>query len=335
MLYVTTREKYDAFTAARAVSNDRGLDGGFYLPYKIPVFSRGELAEMKDRSFGQNVADMLNQFFSTRFSGWDVEFCIGRYPIRVAPMGQKVLVAECWRNLDGSYEKMERQLAARICGCGARDVRITSWLRIGIRIAVLFATYCEMLRQGLTELGQAMDIAVAEGDLSQILSVWYAKIMGLPVANIICGCPDGSAAWNLIRNGQIRPGDREPVGELERLIFGAFGADEAVRFAGCANRGEGYIVPPEGKNVLRNGIFAAVVSNDRMESVIPNVYRTSSYVMEPGAAVSYAALMDHRAKTGESRCALLLADRNPVDAAREVSGAMGMTEEKLKELLSR
>ena len=218
---------------------------------------------------------------------------------------------------------------------GARDVRITSWLRIGIRIAVLFATYCEMLRQGLTELGQTMDIAVAEGDLSQLLSLWYAKIMGLPVANIICGCPDGSAAWNLIRNGQIRPGDREPAEELERLIFGNFGAEEAVRFAGCMDRGEGYSIPVEGKSVLRNGIFAAVVSDSRMESVIPNVYRTSSYIMEPAAAISYAALMDHRARTGESRPALLLADRNPVDAAREVAGAMQMTEEKLKELLSR
>ena len=335
MLYVTTREKYDAFTAARAINNDRGADGGFYSPYKMPRFTLTELIGMKDRSFGQNVAELLNQFFSTRFSGWDVEFCIGRYPIRVAPMGQKVLVAECWRNLDGSYEKMERQIAARICGCGVREVRITSWMRIGIRVAILISTYCEMLRQELADPRQTMDVAVAEGDLSLLMAVWYAKAMGLPVENIICGCADGSAAWNLIHNGQIRPGDREPVQELERLIFGNFGADEAVRFARCMDRGEGYGIPAEGKSVLRKGIFAAVVSDSRMESVIPNVYRTSSYIMEPAAAISYAALMDHRAKTGESRCALLLADRNPVDAAREVAGAMQMTEEKLKELLSR
>lgn len=334
MLYLTTREKHDAFTAARTVKNDRGPNGGFYLPYKMPHFSREELAAMKERSYGQTIAQILNQLFATQFTAWDMEFCIGRYPIRVTAMGQKAMVAECWRNLDGSYENMERQLAARICGCSIWEVKITSWVRIGIRVANLFATYGEMLRQEQVEEGQAFDISVAEGDLSLLLAVWYAKCMGLPVAGIICGCADGSATWNLIHNGQIRPGDREPIAELERLIFGHFGFEETARFAQCVSRGEGYVLPVDGKAALRRSVFAAVVSQGRMESVIPNVYHTSAYIMEPGAAISYAALMDYRARTGESRGALLLADRNPADSARLVAGAMGVTEKKLKELLN-
>ena len=335
MLYVTTREKFDAFTAARAIHSDRGPAGGFYLPYRMPQFSGEELLAMKEKSFGQNVAERLNQFFSTRFSGWDVEFCIGRYPIRVAPMGQKVLVAECWRNLDGSYGKMERQIAARICGCGTREVKLTSWVRIGIRIAVLFGVFSELMRQEIADPQQRIDIAVPADDFSMAMAAYYGRQMGLPVANIICGCADGSAAWNLIHNGQVRSGDREPVAELERLIFSTLGREEALRFAQAMERGEGYTIAPEKRELLRQGVFAAVVSGERMESVIPNVFRTSRYIMEPDAAVSYAALMDHRAKTGESRCALLLADRNPADAAREVAGAMSMTEQQLKDLLGR
>lgn len=335
MLYVTTREKYDAFTTARAIHLDRGAEGGLFLPYKMPYFSTEERKEMAERSFGQNLADLLNRFFSTHLSGWDVEFCVGRYPIRVAPMGQKVLVTECWRNLDGSYEKMERQLAARICGCGNREVKLTSWLRIGIRICVLAAVFAELQRQELLDLQQKIDVAVPDDDFSLAMAVWYGRQMGLPIANIICGCSDDSEAWNLIHNGQVRPVSQPVVKELERLIFSTLGADEALRYADCRDREVVYSLKPDQLGILRRGVFAAVVSRDRMESVIPNVYRTSAYIMESGAAVSYAGLMDYRAKTGESRYALLLADRNPVDAAREVAGAMQMTEAQLKDLLSR
>ena len=335
MLYLTTREKYDAFTAARTTKSDRGPNGGFYLPYKMPNFSREEMAAMKDRSFGQNMAELLNQFFATRFTAWDVEFCIGRYPMRLASMGQKVLVAECWRNLEGNYERMERQVAALICGCSIWEVRITSWLRIGIRIAFLFATYAEMLRQEMVSDRKPFDVAVSEGNLSLLMAVWYAKAMGLPVANIICGCNDGSATWDLVYNGQIRPGDREPVEELERLVFDHFGFEEAARFVGCLQMGENYEIPKEGKAKIQENFFAAVVSHNRMESVILNAFRTSSYIMGPDAAVSYSALMDHRARTGEGRVALLLADRNAGESSREVAAAMGVTEEKLKELLGR
>lgn len=335
MLYVTTREKYDAFTAARAIHLNEGPDGGRFLPYKMPRFGSGEFEALRDKSFGQNVADMLNCFFSTRFTGWDIEFCIGRYPIRVASMGQKVLVAECWRNLDGSYEKMERQIAARICGCGTREVKITSWVRIGIRICILFGIFGELLRQGHLNPQQKIDIAVPDDDFSVAMAVFYGRQMGLPVANMICGCSDGSEAWNLIHNGQVRPNGIETMPELERLLYGTLGIDETLKYQDTLSRGVVYALNADTLHILRKGIFAAVVSQERMESVIPNVYRTSSYIMEPGAAVSYAALMDYRAKTGESRCALLLADRNPVDAAKEVAGAMQMTETQLKDLLSR
>lgn len=308
MLYVTTREKYDAYTPARTLVSDTGPDGGRYLPYKMPGFTPTQVRELKDKSFGQTVAELLNTFFGTKLSGWDVEFGIGRFPVKVVSMGQKVLVAECWRNLDGSFEKLERQLAARVCGCFPGEVKLTSWLRISIRIAVLAGIFGELQRQGNFD---AVDIAVEEGDFSLTMAVWYARSMGLPIANIVCGCSDGSAAWDLIHDGQLRtaPGV-EP--ELERLIYSTLGIGEAQRYCDCCGRGEAYVLPPHQLDTLRSGLFAAVVSRERLAAVAPNVYRTNSYLLEPGAACGYSALLDYRAKTGETRVALLLADEDPV-----------------------
>lgn len=327
MLYLTTREKFDAFTAARTLASDHGADGGRYLPYKMPHYSAEEIAALKDMSFGQTVAQVLNTFFGTRLTTWDVECCIGRFPLKLAVMGQKVFAAECWRNLDGSYEMLERRLASRVCADPL--CKVTSWLRIAIRISVLIAVFGELQRQGMTD---AVDVAVPDGDFTEPMAVWYCRQMGLPIANIVCACSDDSDAWNLLYNGQVRTaGGVMP--ELERLIYATLGVDEAIRFSRCCQNEQMYVLPELALKELRKGIFPAVVSADRICSAIPNVYRTNSYILEPNAAAAYSGLLDYRAKERQTRCALLLVDSNPADDAKEVAAALDIPESKLKELL--
>ena len=39
MLYVTTRNNRDAFTAQRVLTENRGPEGGLFLPFREPLFS--------------------------------------------------------------------------------------------------------------------------------------------------------------------------------------------------------------------------------------------------------------------------------------------------------
>ena len=47
MLYVTTRNNRDAYTAQRVLRENRGPDGGLYVPFREPVFSREEIDALK------------------------------------------------------------------------------------------------------------------------------------------------------------------------------------------------------------------------------------------------------------------------------------------------
>ena len=60
MLYVTTRNNRDAYTAQRVLRENRGPDGGLYVPFREPVFSREEIDALKEKSFHQCVAEVLN-----------------------------------------------------------------------------------------------------------------------------------------------------------------------------------------------------------------------------------------------------------------------------------
>ncbi len=321
MLYVTTREKYDAFTTARTLISSCGPEGGLYLPYQMPRLNE-DLDAMANRSFGQNVAAVLNRFFGCGLTGWDVEFSIGRYPVRIASMGQKVVVAELWRNLEGCYDRMEQHLAARICRKGLAQVEVTSWMRIAIRIALITAVFAQLRHQGFAD---ALDMAVSEGDFSSVMAIWYCRQMGLPICNIIIGCSDGSDVWQLLHNGQYRSTDAQ---EPERLIHGTLGVDAVMRLS----RGEGLSLTAEERKSMSRGLHTAMVSADRRDAAIPNVYGTNAYILEPEAAAAYSALLDYRARSGESRVALILEDSNPGED-RSVAALLGLTPEKVKELL--
>ena len=64
MLYVTTRNQKDAFTVSHVLRENRGADGGLYVPMRLPKLSKQECSQLLNLSFGQCVAEMLNLFFS-------------------------------------------------------------------------------------------------------------------------------------------------------------------------------------------------------------------------------------------------------------------------------
>lgn len=331
MLYLTTADKYDTYTVYRTLTGDTAPNGGLYLPFKMPKISMEEIGE---KSFCECIAQILNQFFSAGLTGKEVEFCVGRYPVRIQSGHQKLLIAQIWRNLDGSYSKMERRLAARICNQAENDVKITSWLAIAIRIAVLFGVFSEILRQNGGKLDSLVDVAVPSGDFRLPMAVWYAQEMGLPVGNIVCACKHDSVVWDFLHLGELHTAAADPANkELERLICGMLGVSEVLRYREICAKGGVFTLTAEATKQLSRGIFCAVVSEDRLSSVVSNVYRTNSCILGPNTAAAYGGLMDYRGRSGESRTALLLADQNPADHKAFLATAMNMTPDALDELL--
>ena len=343
MLYITTRDKHNAYTVSRAIHEDRGPDGGFYLPFRMPRFEQEALATLQEKSFAQSVAEILNLFFSCGLTPWDVEFAVGRHPVKLSFLQQRISVAELWHNQKMDYSGLVQALTQKICGKPGIQTP-SSWVKIAIRIGVLFGIYGQMHHSGVMDIGSLFDVALPTGDFSGAMACWYARQMGLPVGNIICSCNENSGVWDLLHLGEVRtdvsavntciPESDIPLPEeVERLICAALGVDETAEYCAIRNRGGIYRLLPVTLDMLRKGMFAAVVSQSRLEAVIPSVYRTAEYIMNPYTALAYSGLADYRAKTGESRTALLLADKNPLSDAQVVTSAMNMSLQEVKEIL--
>lgn len=329
MLYLSTRNKTDSFTAFRTLREDFAPDGGMYVPLRMPVLGKHEIEALQEQSFGQTVAQILNLFFSAKLTGWDVDFCVGRYPVKLIFMNHRLVIAEAWHNLESDYQYMELSLYRKLCGQEEANARPTQWAAIAIRIAVLFALYGELARKGITH----MDICVNADDFSVPMSAWYAKEMGLPIEMIICSSKENGAVWDLIHRGDFSTSAVCSAG-IERLIYSTLGMREVVRYVDICRRKGIYKLNEEALMILNRGLYACVASDNRIESVRRSIFRTNDYIADQDTALAYGGLQDYRSHTGESRQTLLLSYRSPVYEAESIAATIGISAGEIKKRLN-
>lgn len=341
MLYVTTRSKNDAFKPPVTLRRDRGEDGGAYVPFCMPVLDKEQIDALGSKSFGQNVADILELFFSVKLTGWDIEMAIGRRPCLLKPMNFRIVVAELFRNVDGDLNRVIRALSEKIHPDGIIIGEPTEWSKLAVRIALLFGVYGEMLRAEQIRSGIQFNVAVNVGDFSAPMAVWYARQMGLPIDTVICGCNENGAPWELLHRGEMEGSagviqtstpecDYAIHPNLERLICAACGHEETMCYCWSLTEGGSYVPEPGVYEQLRRGMFAAVVSRVRVETIIPSVYHTNRYILDPYAALAYGALADYRSRIGGSALTLLLAEKSPLRDCQTVTNAMGISAAELR-----
>lgn len=323
MLYLTTRNQSDAYTAYRALHEERAQDNGMFVPFKLPVYSSSEIAGLKDKGFCQVVADILNAFFSAKLTAWDIECCIGRNPVKLVSMSHRLVFAQTWHNLQGSYAYSLTSINNKLCADDEQPV--TDWARLAVRIAYLFGLYSELLQREIHEV----DIAADCDDFEIPMAAWYAREMGLPIGTITFGC-DNSVVWDLLNRGELNTaaGNAIPNG-LERFIYATLGAKEALSYCETAARNGIYKVPPALLADLGKRMFAAVVGRERIGGVINSFYSANSFLIDPKTALAFSALQDYRAKTGDSRMTLLLSDKSPEHSSDDISQATGLTFEEI------
>lgn len=345
MLYVTTRVQQDAFTASRALSENRGPEGGFFVPLRMPNFDENQIAALADKSFAQNVADILNLLFGTQLDGWAVEFAIGRYPLKLVTLNGRINVAEVWHNPAWRFERLVCGMEKAIRQSDQINKVPSNWMRLVARIAVLFGSVGQLMQDEVLAKGQSVDIAVPSGDFSALMAAWYARKWGLPIGTIVCCCNENSSLWTFLHRGELRTDavalhtltpncDYTVPTDLERLVFATLGGQEAIRFCNACRTGAAYYLESEQLKILRSGIYVSVVSGKRIASTVPNLYKTTGFIADPYAALAYGGLTDYRATTGESRPALIISEESPAFSLQFVAECMGINTDELRKRLN-
>lgn len=344
MQYVTTRSNDIHWDWLRALSETKAEDGGFYIPAEMPFFTPDQIAGLALKNPNQALADILNLCFDSELTRWDVDFAVGRYPVRLSSMVRRIAIAEGWHNVEWKFQRTVKDLCNLVRGSRGDSLPVGDWFEIAVRIGVLFGVFGELMRDGICQPDKTVDIAVASGDLRAVMAAWYAKNWGLPIGEIIICCNENNNLWSLIRQGELRFGlavketstpecDKAVPENLEYLIHACGGNQEVFRFLESVDANRTYFADALTLEQLQKDIYVSVVGQARVESTIPTIHKNHGYVLGPYSALCYAGLTDYRSSTGSSSYALLISDRGALCDDRFVAREMGISVQKLHNML--
>ena len=238
MLYVSTKNQTDTFTAYRALNEETAPVGGMYIPFHLPTFTQEELAAIRGQSCSDVIAQMLNLLFGVRLTGLDVEFVISKTPFKLENMQHKFVVVECWKNPGYSYDYILKSLYGLMADSQQSAGMPKGWACVGIKVALLFGLYAVM-----GSAMQGMDVAITAGDYSDLAAVAYAKTMGLPVDMTVCACDDDSALWDLLNRGEYVSTVTQPD-YMECFLSVLLGKDVLAHSNDADKRRYVYRLPP-------------------------------------------------------------------------------------------
>lgn len=343
MLYLSTNSRYDTYTAYRAIHHDSAPDGGLFLPFRLPKFDGESIRQLSSQSYFESVSQLLYRLLGIRLTAQALCDVMGGEVPCIHSIQHRVAIARLWQTEKPDFEDSLTGIA-RLLRQEEAEAPASNWLRVAVRIAAIFGLYGLLVSENELEQGEKLDITLATGDFSAPMAAWYAREMGLPIGTIVIGCNENSGLWDLFNLGDIATGEtvletltplcdyNAPVG-LGRLIYSLLGAEEAIRFETLRRAGRHYVPQEEAFEQLRAGIFPAVSSISRIDSVIRNVCSTAQYILSPYDALAYGALLDYRSKSGQGSTCLLLSERSPMCDDRTVAYALGIETQQLAEQL--
>lgn len=318
MLYQSTRNKVDSFTAYRALRMDRAPDGGFLVPMRIPTLDDNQVKQMVNGDFLQNVADVLNVFFGTRHTSWDVESAIGKQPIQSVACGQKITLAHCWKNPRGNISYYVDHLFLLLLDNKDVVKKPTVWAEIAIRIALIASMIFSCHKQEKMPI----DVAVNAGDFKQAFAVYCCRMMGVPIRKIVISCNENSGIWDFVYHGTIHCGtankktdypamDNNVPDLFEPFLYLSYGISENDRFRTCLNNNSLYQLSEEAEMLSLRDVFVSVVGGDRIPTVMASFTANNGISISPYTAFSLGALQDYRAKAGEGNPTIVLEEESP------------------------
>ena len=163
----------------------------------------------------------------------------------VTQEGENVGVCSVVGNFDDAQTGVKRlfadpalreQLAGR--GFFLSSANSINWGRVLPQIVYYISAYCDLMRDGKLQKGEALNVCVPTGNFGNILAAYYAKTMGVPIGKLICASNSNNVLTDFLRTGVY---DRNRTfyntmspsmdilisSNLERLLFALTGHDDA------------------------------------------------------------------------------------------------------------
>jgi len=223
-----------------------------------------------------------------------------------------------------------------------KGIRLSSANSINIgrlvpQVAYYVYAYAKLRADGEIKEGEKINICVPTGNFGNILSAWYAKQAGLPVARVICASNENNILTDFIDTG-VYDTRRQFIltsspsmdilvsSNLERLLWHLSGGDsESIRALMTSLDAEGVYKIGDGvKTGLKAEFYGGCTEMAVSHAALAKLWHDEKYLIDTHTAVAYAVYLDYLAKTGDDTKTLIVSTASPYKFAGSVAGAIGI-----------
>ncbi|WP_324825030.1 threonine synthase [Sinanaerobacter sp. ZZT-01] len=221
-------------------------------------------------------------------------------------------------------------------GCKFSSANSINIGRLVPQVAYYVWAYVQLIKQGVLQAGEPMNVVVPTGNFGNILAGYYAKQMGIPIHKFLCASNENKVLTDFINTGiydiqrdfHITNSPSMDIlisSNLERLLYHLSGGNgaEIKELMENLEKNKKYEVSSTIKEGLAD-FYAGFATEEETKKAIGDLYAQDHYLMDTHTAVAYKVYEDYRKETGDNTPTVIVSTASAYKFADSVADAIGL-----------
>jgi len=208
-----------------------------------------------------------------------------------------------------------------------------NWGRLVPQIVYYFSAYADLLHNDEIKSGEEINVCVPTGNFGNILSAYYAKLMGLPIHKLICASNKNNVLTEFINTGLYNKNRRfyttaSPSmdilisSNLERFLYLLTGSEAVKGYMNDLKEKSEYQVDEALLSKIQETMWAGYCDDDAAFNTISKTEKDFGYVMDTHTAVAKNVYDSYVEKTGDKTKTVIASTASPFKFSQSVLMAM-------------
>ena len=204
-----------------------------------------------------------------------------------------------------------------------------NWGRLAPQIVYYVKSYCDLVAQGEITFGEKVNVCVPTGNFGNIFAAYIAKLMGVPLAKLICASNSNNILTDFLRTGEYNRNrdfyltmspslDIIISSNLERLLYFVAGSEKTTQYMRSLNETGAYAVDADIKAKINENFLGYCADEAATSATIRKYFEESGYLMDTHTAVAFNSLDQYRSESGDSTKNIVASTASPYKFANDV-----------------
>ncbi|MBO5415742.1 MAG: threonine synthase [Clostridia bacterium] len=204
-----------------------------------------------------------------------------------------------------------------------------NWGRLVPQIVYYVSAYCDMLNAGDIEYGETVNVCVPTGNFGNIFAAYIAKLMGLPLAKLVCASNANNVLTDFLSTGTydrnrkfhttMSPSmDILISSNLERLLCFAAGEEKTAAYMAELNKNGKYTVDAATKATIDETFVGFCANEEETAATLKKFYSEQGYLADTHTSVALNCAEQYMTKYNDGKKMIVASTASPYKFAADV-----------------